>query len=431
MGVFPIYKWRQTALLFAMAAILFLSGAYAGEEMDDAAAEARWKAAQAALANGEADKAYGLFGVLLEQWPESPVLRLGRARSAALSGRNSEAIALYEHLLVKFPENERLRDEARKAGGFMAARAGGREAGQAKEPPRTQMRGALRTGVLYDSNANSGLASERFDYGPFILNIPGSGKKESAAVLVGGNFDLVRRIGNKTPWAVVLDIGLQWRGNENAGLQKIKRREWQWGRVGVGIRHTTQRNLFEIRAKGDVFDYHFEDSVFAGGLEMRNIFAVTKRFHLVSQVNGEWRHYEISQYRNGLYCGLGQYFRLLSENGNHAVTLGGRVFNGDAQVDRFDYYGAEASLRLSLRVAEKLRASPFASYLYERYRGRATVLDADRRRDKRFRVGMDLQYRLRDNLDVELNYYYVKNNSSSHFNKYTQHVVGMCLTKTF
>lgn len=410
--------------------------------------------ARARLEAGQAEEAHGLYTRLLELRPGHNILVLGKARAAAMMGRNAEAAADYAALIEKFPDEPVLRREAARVelalGNVPEAerlseippptdvRAGDisrylsprqwpldhRPRPDTGPRPRTLFTGRLRTGIMYDSNANQGPAAEMFQLGNWLIVFPDSGKKDTLAGYVGSNLYFQHRLSETGPWSFVADAGLFARGNANPDLADTKSREWQWGRLAAGFRYTAGNNLFEARLKGEVFDYQFTNSVLTGGLELTYLRALNKNVHLITQAAGEWRDYKRNHHLNGFYRQAGQYVRFFLGESRHSLLVGGRYLGGSAERRDSRYDGWEATARFTYAATPKFDISPHVGFTQERYRGPATFLEIAKRRDDRLRAGLDLVYRINDSWSLEGSYQYVRNDSKSKFYKYDQHVVS-------
>jgi len=443
----------MSRILFCLMA-LFLSTAGLAKAQDvfqipvqrDAA---DWERADELLAEGKADEAYPLYAALLARHPGHNALLLGQARAAAALGRPQEAAAIYNTLLQRFPDEPTIRLKAADAERALGNTA--RAEHLAEAPPtfdfdvarlalfeprrptplssadpskRTIFTGRLRAGLLYDSNANQGPASETFSLGNMVVTVPGAAKRETLAAYFGANFDLQHRLDETGPWVAVADARLFVRGNGNSALGELKAREWQWGRLGGGLRYAQDDNFFEVRLKGEIFNYEFNNSVVATGPELTYIRAVTPNLHLVSQAWIDWRNYTQDSTRNGFYGQAGEFVRVFFGERRHSFLVGGKYVGGSAVNPRFSYNGWEATTRLGLGLTRKVEVSPHVSFTQEHYRRPATVLESRNRKDGRLRAGVDVIYRLSDAWSLEANYMYVNNRSRSALYRYNQHVIG-------
>jgi hypothetical protein len=386
-----------------------------------------WRQAELYLDNGRGEKAYPIFVSLLAKFPGHNALLRGRARAAALSGRRDEALGLYAQLLAKFPRDPQLTAEARAVAG------GGAGAGPAAAP-ETQIGGRFRLGFNYDSNANQGPASDtlQFSNWPGIdINIPGAKRIATAAAYFGANFDLLKPL-EQSPWALAGDAGLHLRASANSDLDAGNSREWQFLRLAGGLRRTGERDLLDLRLKAEIFDYEFTNSVVAVGPELVWLHAATPTLQLVTNVGLEQRAYQRSSDRNGLYGQAGETLRFFfGDQGRHNFALGAGFLWGAPSEKDYRYVGWTAPLRLSLGLTDRLNLSPHVSYTQEFYRGPATSLESEDRRDDRVRAGLDANYRLTESLTLEFNYAYTNDDSKSPLYSYDQHLVGLGLAWGF
>ncbi len=280
-----------------VAFILFLflslstSSAMAGRESSPAyraAIEQSKAEAATLLKTGKAKEAYELYARLMRDEPEDDDIVLGLARSALYAGRPNQAVMAYQLLLEKYPKERVLYEEIGQA--YMAL--GDRETAKTyldqakledvgstldvleKRYAQTQVHGRLRAGVMFDSNANQGPASNQMTLGNYLIRFDSAKSVSSAALYAGAQVDVAHRLEQSSPWWLVGDGQALWRGNANSDLDSTHSRESQWGRVSGGIRHLDSQTLFDLRLKGEVFDYEFYQRVMALGPEMLFLVAV-------------------------------------------------------------------------------------------------------------------------------------------------------------
>jgi hypothetical protein len=404
-----------------VAIFFFVSVSPALAAKPDVASVNQWREAEILMASGQAEKAHGIFVNLLQRFPGHSSLLLGQARSAALTGRYDEADAIYQELLRRFPSDPILLNESQQIVAIKSGSALG---------PATDYHLKLRAGFIYDTNTNQGAPDDlTYSIGPFNWNLPGTEKIESAGAYFGANFNLSHRFADQSPWSLVGDAGLYIRGNEDSKLNDLHSREWQWFRLGAGLRYAKGRNLFEFKVKGEIFDYDLTNHVSALGPELTYLRAVSNKFHLISQFNLDWRDYQRSPARNGAYGALGQHGRFFFGDSPHSLTVGAVFLWGRPHADNFGYTGWSAPVRLTLRPHEDWEISPHASVTVEKYRGPATILDdllgIGDRKDQRFRSGVDVTYQINESLSLELNYAYNRDDSNSPLYDYAQHTFGL------
>lgn len=445
-------KAETTGVLIIGIVLLALSGTTASAQEGERPAQI-YRRARELMAAGNAGEARALYDSLLRAQPNHNVYLIGRARASLALGWADEAAADYAVLLQKFPNEPELRAEAAEAArlagrhqqaaaldeappvvDIRAARlatvrpprqpAARREA--ARDPAkRTYLSGAIRTGIMYDSNANQGPATELFNFGDLQVEMPGTGRTGSAAAYLGANFNFLHRIGHDSPWAFVADANLFVRANANRDLLGFKTREWQWGRIATGFRYLRDKNFFEFRLKGEIFDYQLVDNVSAIGPEVTYARAVTNRLHLITQLSGDVRIFKRDSLRNGFHAQGGQYARVfLTDDGRYSLLFGGKYIGNYAHAKRPSYHGFELTARLAANLTDKLQLSPHVTFNRELHRKPATVLDERMRRDNQIRVGIDATYRVNRRLNLEGNVQYVQNNSRNEMYSYRQFVVG-------
>jgi hypothetical protein len=76
--------------------------------------------------------------------------------------------------------------------------------------------------------------------------------------------------------------------------------------------------------------------------------------------------------------------------------------------------------RLALKLPLGLEAAPFAGFTRQSFRGPATVLESEGRRDSRWRLGLNLTLRIDEAWSVEAGFQRADNDSSSALYEYGQ-----------
>jgi hypothetical protein len=263
------------------------------------------------------------------------------------------------------------------------------------------------------------------------VTVADAGKKDSFGAYVGADLDFARRFYLDSPWHLVGDVRVFWRGNENSGLDRLKSRESQWGRAAFGLRRLSAQTLAEVRLKGEVFDYELYQHVSAAGPEATFLWAATPGLHLLARGGLDRRVYSRDPGRNGVYGWAGGYLRFFFGAGNHEFLAGGRFLGASAERNAYGYSGWEATARILFKLPYGFELAPSAAYVRENYNGPATILEAEDRRDERLRLGGLLTYRINESWSLELSYQYAKNNSNSDLYDYAQHYVSSGIAWNF
>ena len=412
---------KRLLLVLAVALVFLSAPAEAASIGSPAALSAEGEEMQVAkslVAEGRLAEAISLYERLLVAYPDNPLIYLEAFRAYRAAGKVNEALALADVARNRFRE------------ALMAAPPAGSASGQ--EAPRFVLHGKLSVGVMYDSNANQGPASDLMDLGNWKgVTVPGAKHVRSLAAYAGAELDAGYRLSPGGSWWVVGDASVYWRGNENDRLDALRSREWQQGRLAGGIRYLDSANLFDLRLKTEVFDYEFYNSVVSFGPEARYIRAVLPNLHLISVGNLDWRAYNRSSGRNGVYGSAGQFVRFIFGDGGHQFLIGGRYLGASADNHNYNYNGWQAAASFNLKLTSKFTVSPNVSYGEELYNGPATALETIRRKDKRWRAGIDLTYAINERWNIEAGYQYVDTKSTSNLYKYDQHVTRLGVSRVF
>ncbi|MCL2123749.1 MAG: tetratricopeptide repeat protein [Desulfovibrionaceae bacterium] len=389
--------------------------------------------AQAAIfmEQGKAKEAAEIYAALTTRYPDRGDLFLAQARAALAAGDAAQALPLYDSLVAVNPDSAELRLEAARAhlaaGNKSAALRLGGQALEEYEKARLQVHGAVRVGLVYDSNANQGPYSDTLSLGVWDnVNIPNIEKKESLAAYLGANLDLGWRLGVTSPWWVVGDAQGYWRGNGNDNLKALKSRELQWGRTAAGLRFLDEKNMLDLRFKAEIFDYEFITNVTALGAELRYARALTPWLQLIADAGLESRAYNNKGYpRNGAFGRAGGYARFLFGDAGHEFLIGAGYVGASANRTDYAYDGWQGLARFTFKLPYGFTLSPSLSFTQELYKGPGTALETRNRKDERLRIGADISYAVTESWSIEAAYYYTNTFSTCNLYKNDQHMVSL------
>lgn len=443
-------RYPLVCFLFFLCVLMYATSALAAVNPTRLSAVEQSKAEAATLLQqGKPAEAYALYSALLREAPSDDDVNLGLARAALGANRPNQALMAYLRLLEKYPNQPQLHAEIaqtymalgdkEKAGQHLRRNPelSGTQADNTlnaleKRYDRLQVHGALRAGLLYDTNANQGPASSTMDLGLWSnVYLAGSKAKESAGAYLGAQVDVGYRLEQAGTWWLVGDAQAYARGNANNSLDENTSRTWEWGRMAAGMRFLDSRNLFDVRVKTEVFDYELNRHVLAAGPELLYVRAVRPDIQLISRGSVEWRDYPGNTQRNGSYYTAGQYVRLFFGEANHEVLVGGRYVGATADQTDYSYDGWETSARVAIKLPHGFELIPQVSYGAEYYKGPATALETKKRNDERLRTGLGMTYQLSENWSLETAWQYTNNISSSKLYEYDQHLFTMGAAWTF
>jgi hypothetical protein len=409
---------------------------------------------------------FAAWNALYQKSPDDPQIALGFAEAALASKRTQEAVAAYERFLAKNPQHPlvptlrarlaQLHQDAHSSSGASAhwqgyvdnSRANRQltqeRMNQARAASPWQIHGRLSAGVLFDSNANQGPASNSMSLGNWNVTLDDAKEKSTFGAYLGGGLDIGHRLGDSPNWQAVADVKFHLRGNENNDLGKVHNRYTQWYRAAAGLRWANERNLVDVRLKGEVYGYEFDTHVSAAGLELLYIHALTRSLHLISRAGLDSRDYtggsDGSSVRNGVYTTAGQYVRIFlgdapyagqGDKRRHEFLFGARYLGGNADKKMYSHDGWEGMARFRMMLPHQVELGPYLRYTQESYRGPATVLETRDRKDKRLSLGLNASWQFAKNQTFEAGYQYTKNNSNSNLYDYDRHVVSMGVAWSF
>lgn len=405
------------------------------------------------LNQGEFQQAYELYIRLLREQPEDDAINLGLARSAAMAGHHYQAVMAYQRLIERYPNTPGLYSEIARSYIALGDRPTAEyytqrlreldknltqqdvdRALDALEKNYTNFHyyGKIRTGFIYDSNANQGPSSNIMNLGVWNnVIVPEAQGKESGAMYVGADIDLSWRMSQNSSWWVVSDAQFYWRGNFNHDLNSTHIRESQWGRIGVGVRHLSDKSMFDVRIKGEIFDYEFYQNISTIGPEATFVYAVSPNTHLILRGGINQRFYSKDKNRDGVYGWVGPYIRHYLGEQRHYILAGIRYTGGNADRTDYSYNGWEAMTSLTFKLPYRLELSPYVIYGEEYYNGPSTILEREDREDKRWRLGASLIWRINETWSVDLSYQYITNYSKSPLYDYNQNMVTVGVAWNF
>ncbi len=398
--------------------------------------------AEKALNAGDFKNAYSLYSGLLKAEPENIAINLGYARSALKLERYGHAIMAYERILSAYPDeavlqkelaytyflygnSERALEELNKISGSSQRENEQLLKAWQGEVEATQISGFLSSGLMYDSNVNAGPENESFNFGLFNLFIPDADEEGSLSAYMGAKLALSHRLSQDSAWSFIGDANANVRYNFNSELKDRHLSSSEYFALTAGLRHQSAKSLFELKLKGQVFDYSLYQNVASLGPEANFIYAIHPKVHLISMLGLDVRDYSKSSDYNGWYLSAGQYARVFLGEQGHYVTFGGRYLGGYTEEDYNSYNGYELHLGFSLALPHNILLSPYVSFSEEFYRDPASFLENEDRKDKVLRLGAQLEIPLNDAWSVELGYHYTDNQSNSDLYTYDQHVTSL------
>ncbi len=400
------------------------------------------------LEQGNYDAAFEAYGRLLREDPTSPVVNLGYARAAVHVKKPGQAVMAYERLLAQYPDepillkelayalsmqNDDQRSSMELAKNAEASTAENIDlaAKWKKQHKRTQISGKIRAGLLYDSNVNSGPASNDISLGDWDLTLIDGKSQDSLAAYMGANIDVGHRLDIVSPWWIVGSASVFARYNTHEKLYDMDLTSSEFVAGSAGVRYLGKDVLFDFRARAQIFDYAFLQNVVSVGPEANFVYAITPKVHLITRASIDWRDYSEHRDYDGWYGSVGQYVRVFVGDGGHNITLGGRYLGGTAYDAVNSYDGFEASINFMIILPLDIRLTPFVSYGGEYFHGPATTLEEDYRQDHRLRAGINIDIPISESWSIELGYQYMNNLSNSELYTYDQHVANAGISWSF
>ncbi len=406
--------------------------------------------AAAFLKNEQYNEAFEVYSYLLREDPTDDIINLGYARAAVRSQRFGHAVMAYERLLANHPDEPLLlkelayalhiqNDTQRSAMELQKNTAKTPQQNTAllnkweKQNQRTNISGRLRGGLLYDSNVNGGPASNTVSLGDWKnLSLIDGKAEESMAAYMGGHVNMSHRLGLVSPWHLVGNFDFFARYNMNEQLDKVGLSSSEWGALAMGVRHLGTHNLFELKARAQLFDYAFEQQAFSVGPQVNIIYVITPTIQTITKADIGHRSYSENQGYDGWYTSAGQYMRFFVGSDKHHFTIGGRYIGSGTKEHRYAYDGFETSLTFTFNMPyNNISMSPSIYYSGKYYHGTATTLETEHRRDHRLTLGLALTIPIREYWQMNLGYQYARNFSNSELYDYDRHLTTMGISWLF
>ncbi len=435
-------------LLLAGALMGGAHGAHAQSVQEQNTLQQAKSAAATLLEQGQYAQAFDAYTKLLAMDPLDDMVNLGYARAALRQKKPGQAVMAYERLLEVYPrdaillkelayalsmqnDEQRAAMELAKNSKATAQENADLTAQWKKQHSRTQVTGKLSAGLIFDSNVNTGPASNDVSIGIWDISLHDGAAQPSMAAYLGGQVDAAYRLEPQGSWWLVGSANAFVRYNMSSELYDMGLSSSEYLNASAGMRYLNNDVLLDIRARAQLFDYAFEQNVISVGPQVSFAYAVHPKVHLISKANIDTRAYSENHSYNGWYGSVGQFVRVFFGEARHAVTFGGRYLGGSAKESVLSYDGFEASLDFTFMLPHDIRLAPFVAYGGEYFHGPATALEADNRVDYRFRTGVGLAVPLNDAWTVELSYQYQHNDSNSELYTYSQHIVSSGLSWSF
>lgn len=398
------------------------------------------------------EAAYQVYMALLREHPESDEINYGLAYAALGVRQFPHALLAFERLSDRYPGDAtlhlRLAETHIRLGDAVSARhelklarqcdpaVSGESVEQAVRALELShspwlWNGKVGLGVIYDSNANLGPASEYMSLGQWAdLCIEGVKGVGSWGRYVNAFAGGLRRLGmDGSPWSLVGDVGFYKRWNGNPAL--LTNREFAWGRLAVGGRYLSRRVMVDLRIKGDESDQGQGQRAATLGPEASVVWAPHPQTQFITRAAWEHRNYRRDRAHNGQYWWAAQYLRLLTPNARYSVTLGGRILRGCPTSVNYGYTGWEGSLVLGVRLPHRLELDTSVSFRRDIYTGPATALESERRSDAFLRYGVSLRYAITPHLQAEFSWQAGRAASTSALYRYTQRTFNTGLAWVF
>ena len=408
---------------------------------------------------GKYDSAWTILSRIIREDPTNIDINLLMLQVANKTGRVNQSLAIMERLVSMHPNDVKLRQELAK--GY--ANVGDRQSAQTElenikdiDPSlatpgmefdiarrskvgetrwdRFQVAGRLNVGILWDSNVNNGIDDLDITIGNLPLKMDeGTEKTNAIGQYINASINGGYKLGEDSSWWLVGDINAF---GKNYYIDVPANQYLGWGRVGLGLRHISTENVFDLRLRVENSFYEPEEYMTSSGIEGTWINASIQNWQIITKAGVDTRVYMEQDNKDGNYWYAGTYLRYLwGDNSTNSIMFGARAIGAGTREQQYSYEGFEALLRVSFSPTEKLDIAPFIAYREQIYHDPATqlsnVLGEDNRYDQVFLAGLYFTWHWTEYLATELGWQYTNNNSNSDFYRYDQHQINLGMVFSF
>ena len=403
------------------------------------------ESARTLLENKRFVESYAAYITLLREDPLDDETNMGLARSALATGNLTQAVLTYERLVQRFPGSVSLRRElgqVYKAMGNEDAAIHEMHEAQRLDPATSafqfqdttssqseraplSVRGRIGAGAVYDSNFVLGPPQSDVSVGDLEVRLRDEDVEQDAwGAYIKANLDASYRLRPDGPWWLIGDVGAyqKWYIGEDDALT--------WGRAGAGIYYAQQKFWLSAKIKGEDARHDMDAAISVFGGEGTFTYLLTPHLHFMTRGEYGYRDNQVTPQRSGAYFWIGEYVRILFQDGAYELLAGGRLFHNEGD-SHYESNGWEISGQAKFTLPWNSDLRLFAVWQEERYDGPAVSwLDKDRKDDK-LRLGVTLTHMFSDTWSMDVSFQHVVNNSNTDWSDYEQNVVSTGLTWSF
>lgn len=413
--------------------------------------------AKALLGSGKAEEAWRMLSNLVREEPDNVEVNVLLSQAAFATGRDNQALTAMERLVEIYPENAGLRlslarayaragDEAAFAAEMAEARRLKPDISEDDEASleklasssahrydRFKSAGRLALGLLWDSNATTGLDSLEVDVGGYTFRLNDNAKKRpSTGEYATGQLNWGLQLGDETPWSLTGDFAFY---GKTFNTDLPANQQFTWAHAALGLRHVSERHMFEVRGHLENASYDPFESITSRGGDATFVYALLPSLQLIAHGSLDSRLYMQVDGKDGLYWSAGGYARYMFGANRHTATAGIKAIGAMAEKEWYSYDGFETSLRFDIEIMPRLNFSPFFAWRQSVYHEAATrlskYLGEDNRWDNLLMAGCGFTYHWTENVATEVGWQYLNNNSNSAFYRYDQHQINMGMVFSF
>ena len=366
-----------------------------------------------ALNRGELGEAAGDFERVLALDPNNHRARVELARTYFSMSQFTRSRAEFAQVLASDPPGSVRRNIQR----FLDQMDG-------SFPPPRRWAAQVAMGVLYDSNANYGPASDLVKVRPIMLN----------GIAIIDQLSVVSGSQPQDTWGSYMQLSLYgetetkpktWNlaGNVNyyqTWLEDAHDYEVQYLSTRGGPRYTGTRHVLDLPLRLEHVRRHDDALVNIAGVSPRLLYAASRTTQWTTWLDAEYRDYDDVDSLDSVFARTGQSVRHALGESGHALSAGLFGFGESADDDAYSNAGWEGFVGADA-------ALPWRSLLMLRfeYRGmwfdEREVLAPESRRDDEFVSEVQWRKRLTQHWSIAAAYQYTRNNSTFDLYEYERH----------
>jgi tetratricopeptide (TPR) repeat protein len=400
---------------------------------------------------GRGLESYNAFLVLFRESPGDYVVNFALGLAARSAGKFSQASMAFERILIKQPDNARVRLELAltyyRMNQAEMAKLNAERVLEANppQPVADNVRDLLKkitilqsewttharlsASIMYDSNPNAGPSSRNIAIAPvqlgsLILDTLTVGDdtmpQDSLGCWVSGSLLGVRDIGRRGSWSAFGALNMS-----HISLQDA--REYDTTVVGAlaGLELAAKRGNLQLPVRLDNVILSGDSFALIAGAGANYSQALDSGAHWVSGASLDYSDYNGSSARDSARTSLSQGI-IWRFNPMASLITGVAVHHEKADSDVYTNTGFEPYVAGHYLLTSKVRLQGRLSYKTSLYDEKELLAPEDRE-DRRLALSFDMRYRVNRSTDAALGYQFTQNDSTFDIYEYDRNLVSISL----